>query len=324
MSGQIRFRRVSAALMLFLVAACAPGARAADTIIMGLVGAAPALQWPIHIGMAEGIFTAGDIKIDAVYTPSSSAIQQQVAAGSVDIGIGGMVDPLRAIEKGAPIAILRFEGAVPPYSLLAKPAIKRIEDLKGKTIILGGVADITRIYVERMLTPHGVMPGQFDMLYAGSTGDRFNALQSSAVDAAILGAPFDNRAEGLGFTNLGLVMDYVKDLPFTAYAVNRNWAASHGPVIQKFLASYQKCVDFFYSDQQREKSIDVVFALAKGDRADVAKSYDFFRKIHFFDQRAKLSTAQLEGVIDAFVKLGALEHPIALDTAIIRGVTPID
>ncbi len=42
-----------------------------------------------------------------------------------------------------------------------------LTDLKGKMISLGGPKDITRIYVERMLAPHGVKPGEFDMVFAG-------------------------------------------------------------------------------------------------------------------------------------------------------------
>ena len=47
----------------------------------------------------------------------------------------GMVDPIYAIDKGAPIAIVRLEVQSPPYALIAKPAIKSLKDLKGKIII---------------------------------------------------------------------------------------------------------------------------------------------------------------------------------------------
>ena len=84
----------------------------------------------------------------------------------------GLVDPIRAIDQGAPIAIVRFEAQAPPYALLAKPNIKTLSDLKGKLISLGGAKDITRIYVERMLAPHGVKAGEFDMMFAGATAAR--------------------------------------------------------------------------------------------------------------------------------------------------------
>src|SRR5256885_2164629 len=81
---------------------------------------------------------------------SNAAVVQQLAAGSTNIATNaGLVDPIRAIEKGAPIAILRIEIQAPPYALLAKPAIKTMAELKGKTVIVGGAKDITRIFANR-------------------------------------------------------------------------------------------------------------------------------------------------------------------------------
>ena len=81
------------------------------------------------------------------------------------------------------------------------PRSRASSELKGKVISVGGAKDITRIFVERMLAPNGVKPGEFDMMFAGATSARFSALQAGAVDAAILTAavqfPCRSRA---GFT----------------------------------------------------------------------------------------------------------------------------
>jgi ABC-type nitrate/sulfonate/bicarbonate transport system substrate-binding protein len=293
----------------------------ADTVSLGLVSGSPALYWPAEIGRAKGMFAAEGLTIDAVYVPSSGGIVQQLSAGSLNLGVAGLVDPLRAIEKGAPIALIRIEGAVPPYSLIAKPEIKRIEDLRGKTISLGGSADITRIYVERMLAPHGVQPGQFDMVFAGSTTARFAALQSGAVDATLLGAPFDNRAEAAGFSNLGLTMEYVKDLPFSGYVVNRAWASGHLATIRGFLAAYQRSVDWFYDAQNRDQAIKLVVEMSHGDPADVERSYEFFRKIEFFEKTSKISTSQLQSLVGVLKQLGVVDRQMGPDALIMQDVT---
>jgi hypothetical protein len=66
---------------------------------------------------------------------------------------------VRAIFEGAPIALFRIEGQVLPYALLAQRTIKTIAELRGKTIMVGGEKDITRVYLERMLTPNGIKAG---------------------------------------------------------------------------------------------------------------------------------------------------------------------
>jgi ABC-type nitrate/sulfonate/bicarbonate transport system substrate-binding protein len=181
-----------------------------------------------------------------VYIQSSAALIQQLTAGAVDVALStGLADPIRAIDKGSPVAIVRIEMQAPPYALLAKPAIKRWAELKGKTISIGGPKDITRIYLERMAVPNGLKAGDYDTVFAGATSARFSALQSGAVDAAILLPPFNFYAESAGFTNLGLTVDYAKELPFTGTVVGRAWASAHKATLEKVLSVNAKSVSWF-------------------------------------------------------------------------------
>src|SRR5258705_6693839 len=177
--------RIAAGLCLGLSMIC--GAQAADSIIVGSVDAASANLWPLYIGQKNGYFDAADIKLEIIFSQSNASSIQQLAAGSLNISpSAGLVDPIRAIEKGAALSIVRILLQAPPYALLAKPAIKSMADLKGKTIIIGGAKDITRIFVERMMASQGVKSGEYDFVFAGATSARFSALQAGAVDAAIL------------------------------------------------------------------------------------------------------------------------------------------
>ena len=165
------FRTVVIAALLLGAALLAPSTvRAADNVSVGTVGSASANLWPVFIGIKKGFFTGANLNVDIIYVQSSANLVQQLAAGSLDITMStGLVDPIRAIDQNAGISIVRFEAQAPPYALIGKPAIKKLADLKGKVISLGGPKDITRIYVERMLAPHGVKPGEFDMVFAGAT-----------------------------------------------------------------------------------------------------------------------------------------------------------
>jgi hypothetical protein len=85
--------------------------------------------------MKKGFFTEANLNVDIVYVQSSANLVQQLAAGSLDICMStGLVDPIRAIDQNAGISIVRFEAQAPPYALVAKPAIKKLADLKGKVI----------------------------------------------------------------------------------------------------------------------------------------------------------------------------------------------
>src|SRR5713226_7708367 len=92
-------------------------ARAADPVIIGAVGSSSANAWPVLIGMKKGFFAASDIAVDTVYAQSNTGVIQQLTAGSINVATSaGLVDPIRAIDKGAPIALdharvrLRIDG----------------------------------------------------------------------------------------------------------------------------------------------------------------------------------------------------------------------
>ena len=104
---QIRkwLRRATGSLLVGVTLVFAPLARA-ETVTIGLVGTASATHWPIYAGLKQGYYAAADIKLDMVFTPSSAALLQQLSVGALDACLStGIVDPIYAIDKGAPIAI---------------------------------------------------------------------------------------------------------------------------------------------------------------------------------------------------------------------------
>jgi NitT/TauT family transport system substrate-binding protein len=317
--------RSAAALVILLAGAAALPARAQEEkLTFGTVGQASANMWPTLIGIKKGFYAAEGIKPDILYVQSSAALVQQVAAGSLDISIStGLVDPLRAVAMGASIAVVRLEVQAPPYDLVAKPSIKSLADLKGKLISLGGPKDITRIYVERMLAPHGVKRGDFDMVFAGATAARAAALAAGAVDAAILLPAFNFQTIDKGFHSLGLTVDYVKDLPFTGVAVNVAWAKDHKDILQKILRAENRSIAWFDDDKNRAEAVGLLQAASGLTQADTEKAYDFFRRGDFFEPTGKVSKAKLTALAKAMESLGDAPGAIDVDRVILPGVTQI-
>jgi NitT/TauT family transport system substrate-binding protein len=316
---------ITGALLLCAATLTSPAARAADNISVGTVGSASSNLWPVFIGMKKGFFTEANLNVDIVYVQSSANLVQQLAAGSLDICMStGLVDPIRAIDQNAGISIVRFEAQAPPYVLMAKPAIKKLADLKGKVISVGGPKDITRIYVERMLAPHGVKPGEFDMVFAGATAARAQALLGGAVDAAILLPPFNFQAETQGFNNLGLTVEYAPELPFSGTAVNKAWATGHQDLLKRMLAAHTKSVEWFYDDKNRDEAIAILSSVSSLKPDDVSKSYDFFRKNAFFERTGTISRKKMTALIDALTTLGDVQAKGNIERFVMPGVTISD
>jgi ABC-type nitrate/sulfonate/bicarbonate transport system substrate-binding protein len=301
-----------------------PAARAAETVIVGMVGAVSSTHWPVYIGLTQGYYAAEDLKLDMIFIQSSAALAQQLTAGSIDLALStGLADPIRAIDKGSPIAIVRIEMQAPPYTVLAKPAIKRWADLKGKIISIGGPKDITRIYLERMAIPNGLKPGDYDSVFAGATSARFSALQSGAVDAAILLPPFNFYAESAGFTNLGNTIDYARELPFAGAVVGRSWAASHKATLAKVLSVHNKSMAWFSDPGNRAAAIKIMVEASKLKEEDVARSYDFLHKNEFFEATGRISRTKMGALLKALKDLGDIDGSTDVERFVLPGITQL-
>ena len=297
---------------------------AADKVTIGTVGSPSANLWPIFIGRDKGFFSAENIDIDLVYVQASAAVIQQLAAGSLDMTMStGLVDPLRAIDQGAAVGIARFEVQAPPYVIMAKPSIKGLKELKGKVISVGGAKDITRIYAERMLAPHGIKPGEYDLVYAGATTARAQALLSGAVDAAIVLPPSNFQLESAGYSNLGLTIDYAPELAFSGTVANKAWAGRNPDVLRRVLAAQSKSTDYFYDERNRAELVRILVAVSGQKAEDVEKSYDFFRKNSFFDRTGKISRAKMNALLEALLSLGDLQARGNIERFVLPGVAQL-
>jgi len=298
-----------------------PAHAAEITVETGMIGAPNAVAWPWYIGIDKGFFAASGIKIDLIYVQTASGLVQQLAAGSLDIvGDVGVVEPIHAADRGAPVGIMRLIGQVPPYALLAKPTIASIKDLKGKTICIGGLRDINRVYLERVMAANGLHDGDYDITVIGNTAGRFAALRSGAADATMLAPPVNLFAEDAGFRDIGLVLTYAPDLPFSASDVSQTYARTHHDVLEKLLAVVDKSVAWFNDPANRAEAVDILVKEMKSPRPPVERSYDFLRKINYFAPNNDVSRSRLQNVINAMKALGDIKGAITPQRVVMPGL----
>jgi len=319
-----RLSRGLAAGLILAIALLTGRTQAAEKIVVGVTGTPTALAWPFYVAIEKGFFAAEDLAIDRVYAPSSAAVILQATAGALDMTVeGAFVDVIRAIEKGSPLAIVRILVQTPPYELLAKPSIKSLKELRGKTVSIGGAKDVTRIYLNRMLEPNGLKDSDVDLVYAGASSARLTALQSGAVDAAILTSPFNFYAASAGLSIIGRTADYITDLPQNGTIANRNWAAGHMSALTRFLVAFNRGIDWFRDDRNRDEAIKILATIGNLKPDEVAKSYDFFRKGEFFEPTGNVSRAKIRAVTRVLESLGDLPGNIDSDKLFLPGVTKV-
>ena len=291
-------------------ATTAPAAQSGtmETVHYGIVGPSATI-WPVLAAESQGYFEKNGVKLDMISTGASAKVAQQMTAGSLDIGDSGMPDFIRAIEQGAPMKIVASSVAAPPYSLDAAANIKTWQDLKGKTVILGGTHDVTVIFFNAMAEGNGLKPGDFEYTYAGATGDRYAALKSGSVQAAILFPPFNFRAQDEGYNDLGETTTYLKDFPFTGFAVNTNWANSHKTALTNFLKAQLQGVAWLQDAKNKDAAVKLLADKTNTTPADGAKTYDLFMKINAYKKDGIITDQGMQTVLNALADFGDLPKP---------------
>lgn len=284
--------------------------RAAAEVTVALTGNPGPADWPLFIALAKGYFAADGLSVSYVPSQSGSLAVQEVLAGSARIVAGAFSDTMHAVDRGARMAFVRTVIQYPPYTLWARPALKTFADLRGRTVIVGGAKDVTRTYLDRMMASNQ-LKGDYSLVYAGTTPSRYAALTSGAVDAAILFPPFSFQAEAAGFSLVGRLSDYVKDMPFTAVAVATDWAKANRPTVVSFTAGYQRGVDFFYQDANKAECVDILLKVFNTDPGIAEKTYDYWRSIAIFSPRGTVNAESIASLVKVLADDGDLSSPDA-------------
>ena len=279
------------------------------SIAVGLT-AKTASDWGIYIADKLGFFAQNGLKPDLIVTGSSAANAQQLTAGSIDFGEVSTTQLIEAVLGGAPIVSIINRTNNAPYAIIGKKGITSMAQLRGKTIIVGGPNDITLVFMNTVLAAYKLKQDDVTYTFAGGTGERFAALLSGTVDAAILLPPFSFRAEDAGYPLLDSVEKYYKSFPFDTFSVRTDWGKKNGDLIVSYVRSILQSLAWLYDPANKAKAIGVLADATNVSAADAAKTYDFFvTSVKFYNRTGIMTTAELDVVIDALIKTAQIKPP---------------
>jgi NitT/TauT family transport system substrate-binding protein len=297
----------SAVAAFVLCAFIADRADAETKIAVGIVSHGTS-QWPQYVAAEFGWFKTAGLSLDMVSVGNGTA--QQLAAGAIDVAHSGFPEFIRATNQGAHVKIVINDISVPPYTVYAKPAIKTIAALRGKTISIGGIKDVTLIYMRPLLASAGLTATDVDFVFAKASGDRFAALAAGAVDAAILNPPSSFRAADQGFAPLGEVETYIREFPFTVWAANTDWMAKNKAALLAFTKIYVDGTRWLYDPSHKDKAVDILLKYARQGRKDADDSYDYyFGKLRGFSRDGFLGEDAYRKMTEGMIELGDLAAP---------------
>ena len=203
-------------LVLILLLGSLQESSARDAVI-GYSGRTIA-EMPFAWASRRGFFKEANLDVKMIYM-STSIAAKGLMSGDVDYS-AAMGGTLRAAIAGAPVIGVYSMFKAQMY-LVSQAKYKTVADLKGKTVgisVFGGAYDLA---ARTILKHHGLeAEKQVTLLQIGDSRTLYSALMSGTIDSAILGPPYDIKAELEGANRL-FDSSEIFDMPFSGLATSK-------------------------------------------------------------------------------------------------------
>ncbi len=284
-------------------------AQATKTINVGDV-APIAADWPHFVAAEKKLYQREGVDPQVVYVGNVADTVRQMVGGSFDIAVSTFDTALRAIANGADAVLIAGVVIKYPYSIMTTPSIGSIADLKGKHIVLPFQKDLLTVVWNRWVRDQGLRPEDIDQVYDGATPNRFAALSSGAVQAALLGQPFDFRAAQLGYKKLLDIGSYAKDYGFLTLMARPKWLAENSNTARSYLRALAAAIDWIYDPANHDEAVAILARGTKLDTALAALTYDYYVKdLHPFSKNLAIPETIVDHTVKTLIELGDIKQP---------------
>jgi ABC-type nitrate/sulfonate/bicarbonate transport system substrate-binding protein len=272
--------------------------------LIGIHSARTMSQSMPWIAEEAGLFRKYDLDFQLVYISSAPLVTAAILGGDGEVAISGGEAIIRAFAQGA--TDLVFVGSAKntlTHSILAKPEIKRPEDLKDKKIGLTRIGSNSHYFVIQALRQNRMEPTEVNFIQTGGQVENLGALLSGAVDAATMTGPSGgSRAVAQGFR----YVVYGPDLriPFAAATLvtRRSVIRARGPVIEKFVRIMAEAVKIMFMDKELTYKV-LAKQLRISERKVLDAAYD--EEIKVMERRLEFKTEAFQAILEETAKVDA-------------------
>jgi NitT/TauT family transport system substrate-binding protein len=145
--------------------------------------------------------------------------------------------------KGADLVMVATHMDRFPYSLVVKPDIKKVEDLRNKRLGVSGFGSTSHAALQLSLERVGLNPKKdVVILQIGGQSARFAALKAGSIDGTIVISPFTVAAQRLGFNVLFNMAKLGIPYPQEGIVVSRQYISKNRQTVINFLKGFLEAI----------------------------------------------------------------------------------
>jgi NitT/TauT family transport system substrate-binding protein len=283
-------------------------ASAADKLVVGKAFPTSFGFIPINVGVEAGIMAKYGLDVTIVGFEGAPKLQQGIAAGDVDVGLGSGTD-MAFVKKGAPCkAVAAMAGPPLAYSIFAgaDSGINTIQDLKGRKIAVASPNSLVYWLTRHLSDRLGWGLDGIETVYvSGGNAANIAMLRTKQVDGLTGGIDvhrlLEKQHQGKLLANYG---KYVTLYITHAIYASDTLIAQRPEVLRRFLRAWFATIDYMHANKAETVQIDMS-ADGIADAEIASETYDDVMPM--FSRDGHFDPAALEVVRKAMVELQLLE-----------------
>jgi NitT/TauT family transport system substrate-binding protein len=246
---QHSFKKLAVFLSVAIIILIASSYSSAQSVKVGRTVGGSGFHIPSYVAIDKGFLKAEGLDANFIAATAGVLVRATIAKEIEFTPIPG--GGSEAMLKGAPLVFFVGESLVSQWTLTTTPDIKRVEDLRGKTLGLGrpGSADYSEMVIT--LGKHfNMQPGK-DYKVISFTGepDRVAALIQGSIQGGILSFPHAARAEKEGMKILMRTGDYIPRLGGT-FLTHKDFLKEKRDVAKRFTRGMIKATNYIKANKK--------------------------------------------------------------------------
>jgi NitT/TauT family transport system substrate-binding protein len=209
----------------------------------------------LYTALDNGLFDKYGLKVDNKFISGSAMNLAALSADEVQFLYCAADGTIPGLASGVDGKLVASPLVGLPYVLLAHKDIKRLEDLKGKSIGVSKAGDLDDRLMKTLLKKYNLSAAEITIRpIGGSQSERYNAMMGGIIEAAPVTPPLDARGRKDGLNNIYNLKDL--DLPFIYSSVHTNSKTlkERPQLVQRFVAAMAESVYFVEKNPDKAKA----------------------------------------------------------------------